>query len=154
MEGNMTLKQRSAVEALKSTHERVLEMFDKYNSKLSAADKEKVLADVAFELSVLSVLETEVFYPAIKESEGMGDVDRFVENHDQVKIMTAQAQRLMGDEAEFDRQFQELRNMVKKHFTEEEQDLFPKLEASSLDLNLLGEGIDKKRQDVTAKVVF
>lgn len=149
----MTLKQGSAVEVLKSAHARVLEMFDKYDSKLSAGDKEKVLADVAFELSVMSVLEIEVFYPAIRDAEGIS-VERFIENHDQVKIMTAQVQRLMGDEAEFDSQFQELRNLVKKHFTEEEQDLFPALEKSSVDLNQLGEGLNKKREDVTAKISF
>jgi len=150
----MTLKQESAVEVLKSAHARVLEKFDKYDSKLSAGDKEKVLADVAFELNVLSVLEIEVFYPAIRDIDGVSSLDQFIENHDQVKIMTAQVQRLMGDEADFDAQFQKLRNLVKKHLTEEEQDLFSPLEKSSVDLNQLGEGLSKKREDVTAKIVF
>lgn len=150
----MTLKQGSAVEVLKSAHARVLGKFDKYDSKLSADDKEKVLADVAFELNVLSVLEIEVFYPAIRDIDGVSGLDQFIENHDQVKIMTAQVQRLMGDEADFDAQFQELRNLVKKHFTEEEQDLFSSLEKTSVDLNQLGEGLSKKREDVTAKIVF
>ncbi len=150
----MTLKQGSAVEVLKSAHARVLEKFDKYDSKLSADDKEKVLADVAFELNVLSVLEIEVFYPAIRDIDGVSSLDQFIENHEQVKIMTAQVQRLMGDEADFDAQFQELRNLVKKHFTEEEQDLFSSLEKTSVDLNQLGEGLSKKREDVTAKIVF
>jgi hypothetical protein len=150
----MTLKQGSAVEVLRSAHARVLEKFDKYDSKLSAENKEKALADVAFELSVLSVIEIEVLYPAIRDIEGVSSVDRFIENHDQVKIMTAQAQRLMGDEAEFDSQFQELRNLFKKHLTEEEQDLFPALESSAVDLIPLGESLRKKREDVTAKIVF
>jgi len=149
----MTLKQRSAVEVLKSAQTRVLGILEKYNAKLSAAEKEKALADASFELSVLSVLELEVFYPAVTDTEGVS-VDRFVENHDKMKIMVAQAQRLMGDEADFDSSMEELTNAVKSHIKEEETDLFPKIEKSSLDLNTLGEGLDKKREDVTGKVVF
>lgn len=148
----MSLKQKSAVEVLKSAHKRVLKMFDKYDPSLDASEKEKVMGDVAFELNVLSVLETEVFYPAINDVDGLSSLDQFIENHDQVKVTIAQIQRMMGDEAGFDEQLQELRAMVKKHFTAEEQDLFPALEKSSLDLNTIGEGLDRKREDVTAKI--
>lgn len=148
----MTLKQKSAVEVLRSAHKRILVLTRKYDSKMSAGDKEKLLADVSFELNVLSVLETEVFYPAVSDVDGVSDTEKLVENHEQIKVLIAHSQRLMGDESDFDETFNELTNMVEKHIKEEDRNLFPKLEKSSVDLDSIGAGLHKKRKDVSARI--
>lgn len=148
----MTLKQKSAIEVLRSAQKRISDLLRKYDSKMSAAEKEKLLADISFELSVLAVLETEVFYPAISEVDGVPDIHKFVDNHEQIKVLVAHTQRLMGDETDFDGTFEELSNMVKKHIKEEDEQLFPKIEKSSVNLDSIGEGLHKKREDVTARI--
>ncbi|MDZ4836969.1 MAG: hemerythrin domain-containing protein [Candidatus Melainabacteria bacterium] len=143
----MTLKEKSAVEVLKSSHKRINELLDSYNEKLSSTDKEKVLADVSFELSVLSVLETEVFYPAITEANSASSMDEYIESHDKIKIAMAQTQRMMGDEPDFDPHMKELCKLMKSHIDKEEKDLFPSLKDSSVDLEAVGHGMFQKREE-------
>lgn len=140
----MTLKEKSAVEVLKSAHKRILDLLDKSNDNLSAKDKEKLLADVSFELSVLSVLEQDVFYPAIAEADAGLKMDEFVESHDKIKISMAQTQRLMGDEADFDPHMKELCNLVRDHFKMEETNLFANLKDSSIDFEAVADGMNEK----------
>ncbi len=147
----MTLKQKGAVEVLRTAHERINKLLEGYDSKLSASDKEKLLADVSYELSVLAVLETEVFYPAIDEADGVSKVDHLIENHDHIKVLIAQNQRLLGDEPEFDTHIEELSKSVRKHMKDEEETLFSKLDKSAVDLEKLGEGMDKRRADMTTR---
>ncbi len=124
---------------------------DGYDSKLSASDKDKLLADISYELSVLAVLETEVFYPAIEEADGVSNVDHLIENHDHIKVLIAQTQRMMGDEPEFDTHINELSKSVRMHIKEEEKTLFSKLLKSAIDLEKIGDTMDKRRADMTAK---
>ncbi len=140
----MTLKEKSAVEVLKSAHKRVLDLLDKSNEKLSAKDKEKLLADVSLELSVLSVLETEVFYPAITEADADFNLTEFNESHDQIKISMAQAQRLMGEEPDFDPQMKELSKLVREHIEKEDKNLFNNLKDSSMDVEAVADAMNEK----------
>lgn len=148
----MTLKEKSAVEVLKSTHQRILDLLDKSDDQLSAQDKEKLLADVSFELSVLAVLETEVFYPAIAEADSAFNMDEFVESHDQIKISMAQTQRLMGEEPDFDPHMKELGNLIREHIEKEEKELFANLKDSSVDLDAVGESMAQRSKEFTSHV--
>lgn len=140
----MTLKEKSAVEVLKSAHKRILDLLDKSNETLNAKDKEKLLADISLELSVLSVLETEVFYPAITEADADFDLTDFVESHDKIKISMAQAQRLMGEEPDFDPQMKELSNLVREHIEREDKNLFTNLQDSSMDVEAIADAMNEK----------
>jgi hypothetical protein len=150
----MTLKEKSAVEVLKSAHNRILDILGTYNEKLSAADKEKVLADVSFELSVLSVLENDVFYPAIAEADSAFKMDEFVESHDRIKISMAQAQRLMGEEPDFDPHMKELCKLVKQHIDKENSELFANLKDSSVDLEAVGDGLNQRSKEFSSHINY
>lgn len=150
----MTTKEKSAVAVLKAAHTRILDILGTYNQQLSAADKEKVLADVSFELSVLYVLENDVFYPAIAEADPGFKMDEFVESHDQIKISMAQTQRLLGEESDFDSHMKDLRNLVKQHIEKEETELFANLKESSIDLEAVAEGLKERSKELSSHVNY
>ncbi|MBX9671093.1 MAG: hypothetical protein K2X93_26120 [Candidatus Obscuribacterales bacterium] len=56
---------------MRTAHERINKLLEGYDSKLSASDKEKLLADVSYELSLLAVLSKRKFFtlPLMKPME-------------------------------------------------------------------------------------
>jgi hypothetical protein len=118
--------------------------YESSSSGLSGSEKERKLADIIHQLTVLSALETEVFYLEIGEKLDAELIEKFSENHNHIKVLVARAQRLMGDEEDFDGATKELFESAANHIKEEDQSLFPKLKGCELDFDAIG----KKMRDV------
>ncbi len=143
----MTTKEIGAIQVLKDVHRRVIELLEKYKDDMPAQDKESLLADLWHEMSLLDALEVQVFYPAIKDY--FQDAERCAEDHNHIKVLFAQVQRLMGNEEEFDERVHELFEAIKSHLSEDSQ-VFRKVEKSGIDLSVLGRDLINKKESITA----
>lgn len=149
----MTSSQSRAVEVLKSEHEKLLSAVRKYESAtgLSGSEKERKLADLTHLLTVLASLESEIFYAEINDECETQLIEKYAESHNHLKVLLARAQRMMGEEPEFDDHVKELLAAVKTHIKEEDRELFPALKDCKLDFDALGKKLADRREEMMAK---
>jgi hemerythrin-like domain-containing protein len=119
-----------AIEMLKDDHKKVKALFREYEAAGDAAFKTKQrIADKVFsELEVHSMLEEEIFYPAVKEcsdEEGQDLIEEGVEEHHVVKVLIKELKRLTPEDDVFDAKFKVLTENVEHHIDEEEGEMLP-----------------------------
>lgn len=147
----MTLKHTGALDVLRSVHSKLKKLVDKFDPKMNGSEKERLVADLCHEMSKLSAMEEEVLYPALQDKlEETKSLEDASEAHNHIKVLIAHVQRLMGDEADFDSQFEELATAVKDHLKKEEDEIFSALEKSNADLGQLETDLAAKEADITS----
>jgi hemerythrin-like domain-containing protein len=112
---------------LKADHQRVRDLFARYQAARGQKAKRTIAEEVFVELEVHAQLEEQVFYPTVNEEteEGPGLVKEALQEHETVKQLI-QELRAMGPEGqEFDARFTELMHKVEHHVEEEETEMFP-----------------------------
>ena len=142
---------QDAIALLKADHEAVTEMFAEYDKTRSASTKTALVAEICLALTVHAQIEEEIFYPAVKAA--LKDkllVPEATVEHAGVKDLIAQ---LEGDEDEdemVDAKVKVLSEYVKHHVKEEQNEMFPKVKASSLDMVELGARMAARKVDLLA----
>jgi len=145
-----------AIGLLTSDHEEVGQMFDAYQDLVDAQadDEEKqALADqICQSLTVHATLEEEIFYPAAREElEEQDLLDEAEVEHASVKSLIAQIEEMEAGEELFDAKLKVLGEYVAHHVREEENEMFPKVRDSDLDLEALGEEMLSRKQELVAE---
>ena len=128
-----------AIKQLKADHAKVSGLFATYEKTRSVAKKKALVADICTELSVHAQIEEEIFYPEVKAAlkDHMLVPEATVE-HASVKELIAQIEAVAPDGEMYDAKVKVLSEYVKHHVKEEQNEMFPKVKASSLDLLELG----------------
>jgi hemerythrin superfamily protein len=130
---------KDAIAQLKADHVAVGHLFAEYEKTRSTAKKKKLVADICTELSVHAQVEEEIFYPEVKAA--LKDHELVPEatvEHASLKDLIAQIETIEPDGEMYDAKVQVLSEYVKHHVKEEQNEMFPKVRASSLDLVELG----------------
>ena len=125
---------------------------DELQLKEYLAKKKALVADICTELSVHAQIEEEIFYPAIKAA--LKDkllVPEATVEHGGVKDLIAQLEGVEPDGEMYDAKVKVLSEYVKHHVKEEQNEMFPKVKASSLDLVELGARMAARRDDLLAQ---
>jgi hemerythrin superfamily protein len=142
-----------AIALLKADHEAVSQLFAEYENARSVPNKKALVAEICTALSVHAQIEEEIFYPAVKKA--LKDkllVPEATVEHTGVKDLIAQ---LEGDEPDgemYDAKVKVLSEYVKHHVKEEQNEMFPKVKSSSLDLVELGERMAARKDELLAQV--
>lgn len=126
-------KLADAIALLKADHQKVKELFAKYEAASAQQTKQKLAEQIFVELDTHAQLEETVFYPAFEEqadAEGKQLVAESLREHQAVKDLIQELRDLNAEEedAEFAAKFQELMDSVEDHVEEEETQLFPQAE--------------------------
>jgi hemerythrin superfamily protein len=147
-----------AVEILIEDHKRVLKLFKQFEN--TDRDDEESLQDVVesaiAELQVHSMLEEELFYPAVRaqldDDEGEDLLNEAEVEHESVDELIAKLQELDAGDAMYAAYFTVLAEYVKHHVKEEEKELFPRVKKlPDLDLEQLGRDIETRREALLAE---
>lgn len=137
----------SAVELLERDHRQVEELFEQY-SQLRAADAAKadLAQKICLALEVHAQIEEELFYPRARAATKDNDlIDESLVEHATVKTLIGEIEEMdVGDEL-YDAKVRVLGEMVKHHIHEEEQELFPEIEAAKVDLAALGKELSARK---------
>lgn len=151
---------RNAIDLLMDDHKRVNKLFDDFED-VDREDMEAVqeLVETAcIELQIHSILEEEIFYPAVRsqldddDQENDDLLNEAQVEHESADELIAKLQELEPDDSMYAACFTVLSEYVKHHVKEEETRLFPKAREMNLDLKQLGEDMRLRREELFAEM--
>jgi hemerythrin superfamily protein len=141
----------NALALLREDHQKVQALFDKFGKTRSPDRKGALAEEICTELTVHAQIEEEIFYPAAREALRRQDlVDEATVEHMSAKDLIAQIEGASPGEALFDAKVKVLGEYVKHHVKEEQNELFPQLRKTKLDLDELGERLQSRKQQLMA----
>jgi hemerythrin superfamily protein len=132
---------RDAITLLKQDHRTVSALFDEFE-KADEEEQSAIAQRVCQLLTVHATVEEELLYPAAKEAfAGEEDEDLVNEaevEHGAAKELIAKIEGMTGADEHFTATVTVLGEYIKHHVKEEENELFPRLKKTDLDLKELG----------------
>jgi len=143
---------KDAIALLKADHEAVSQLFAEYEKTRSVPNKKALVAEICTALNVHAQIEEEIFYPAVKKA--LKDkllVPEATVEHTSVKELIAQLEGIEPDGEMYDAKVKVLSEYVKHHVKEEQNEMFPKIKASSLDMVELGARMAARKDDLLAQ---
>jgi hemerythrin superfamily protein len=142
-------KMQDAIALLKEDHRAVEKLFKEFEAAKGDGRKQTLARRICLELTVHTMIEEEIFYPAC---EGKVDEDLIKEayvEHDAAKVLIAEIEAGEGQGDEFfDAKVQVLGEQIDHHVDEEEKELFPKVRKADIDVDALGERLASRRQEL------
>lgn len=131
---------RDAIALLKQDHRTVSALFDEFE-KADDEEQSAIAQRVCQLLTVHATIEEEVLYPAAKEAfddEGDDMVNEAEVEHASCKELIAKIESMSSDDEHFTATVKVLGEYIKHHVKEEENELFPELKKTDLDLKEIG----------------
>ena len=148
-------KSQDAIALLKEDHRKVEELFEQFEKAKGEGRKQKLALEICTELTIHTILEEEIFYPAIK---GKVDEDLLKESfveHDAAKLLIAEIESGNGQSDDyFDSKVKVLSEEIEHHVQEEEErgkGLFAQARKADLDLDALGQQLAARKQELMQK---
>jgi hemerythrin superfamily protein len=139
----------NATQMIRQDHKKVEGLFKRFEQTKGAQAKRRLAENAMAELEVHAALEEEIFYPAVKNEVDDGSmVQEAIEEHQTVKQLISELKGMDEADEEFESQFSQLVENVQHHVEEEENEMLPKAEESSLDLNSLGQQMSQRKQQM------
>ena len=144
-----------AITLLKEDHRKVEDLFGSFEKAHDSARKEKLAKQICMELTIHSMIEEEIFYPACTGQVGDEDLieEAYVE-HDGAKVLISELSNGGPDDEFFDAKVKVLSEMIKHHVKEEEKrsdGLFAEAKKAGLDMEGLGERMMQRKQELMAE---
>ena len=145
----------NALELLKRDHDAVDKLFAEYEDLKDSADdseKENLVGQICDALTVHAQIEEMVFYPAARralpEEEGKELLNEAAVEHQTLKDIVGRLEAAPASDPLYDAGVKVLSEYVKHHVREEESDLFPKVRASDMDLQAIGEQLAQRKEQL------
>jgi hemerythrin superfamily protein len=148
-------KTLTAIDLLKEDHEKVKKAFKEFE-KMDRSDSEtcrQVVQSVCNDLRVHTMLEEEIFYPAVREAIEDEDImNEAAVEHETAKTLIEQLDNMEPDDPNYYATFTVLGEYVMHHVKEEEGEMFPQAKkAKELDLEALGEQMRTRKEELMAE---
>ncbi|MEU9445169.1 hemerythrin domain-containing protein [Streptomyces sp. NPDC048304] len=143
----------NVIQELTTDHREVKEIFGRIEALPPGSKERKDLADQAtIELVRHSVAEEAYLYPAVREHITGGDAlaDKEIEDHAKAEQIMKDLESCQADDPRFDSLMAQLMSEIRSHITDEEQNLFPRLEAACPPDALMDLGDKVRRAKKTA----
>lgn len=139
---------KSAIDLLKTDHRKVEQLFEQFESTDDKRAKQRVAREICHELDIHAKIEERVFYPASKrEADDAEDaVNEGIVEHQGIKMLVKKIAAMNPNDEYLDTSVKVLKEYVRHHVKEEETTMFPKIEASGLDLEALGRRLAQAKQ--------
>jgi hemerythrin superfamily protein len=140
----------NALKLLEKDHDEVDTLFKQYESgqeDMKAAQKQKLATQICDMLTVHATIEEEIFYPAIRNlDEDTKDlVAEAAVEHQSLKDIIGRLESAPPSDPLYDAGVKVLSEYVKHHVKEEENEIFPKVRSSDIDLDALGEQLAERK---------
>jgi hemerythrin superfamily protein len=151
-------KKDSAIELLKQDHREVEALFKEFEKLEQDGEEavEQIIATACTELKVHDKLETEVFYPAIREQAADEEVEDLLNEaeveHTSVRTLIQTIEGMDAGDEKRNAHFTVLMEYVKHHVKEEEKEMFPKLKKLDVDLEQLGERMKERKAELMSEM--
>ena len=143
---------KDAITLLKADHRKVEELFEKYEN--ARGKKADIAKQICMELTIHTMIEEEIFYPACREAGVESDMmDEANVEHDGAKSLIAELENGSPDDEYYDAKVKVLSEEIKHHVKEEEQrgGIFTEARKAKLDLDALGEQMAARKKALKAE---
>jgi len=143
-----------AIAMLVDDHKKVKALFAQFESlsDRSKVNKKKVSDQICRELTVHTTIEEQLFYPASRGPVKDGDMlDEAIVEHASAKDLIAEIRDMDPDDDLYDAKVKVLSEQIEHHVGEEENEMFPKVRKSKLDLVALGEQMGVLKHQLEAE---
>lgn len=135
--------------ALMQDHSYVKELFQRYLSTQDEQVKQNAGPRICEALQIHTSLEEAVFYPKAKEVDA-ALIDKCESDHQQAEQLISQLQSQQPGQGSYDQLMQQLCDAIYAHIELEEQQLFPAVRNSALDLQDLALRMQAYESSMTA----
>jgi hypothetical protein len=150
-EADMAVMKQDATRLLTEDHRKVEELFEQFEKASGDGRKEKLARQICTELKVHSMIEEEIFYPALRGKISDDDLDEAYVEHDGAKLLINEIEAGGPDEEFYDAKVKVLQEQIEHHVEEEEKsrgNIFQQARASDVDLEALGEQMAARKAEL------
>lgn len=141
-----------AIALLKQDHREVEAMFEQFEQLDSKAEKSKLAAKICVALTMHAAIEEELLYPPAHEEIEEDLVDEALVEHDSAKQLIAEIEAMKPSDHLYDAKVKVLGEYVKHHVKEEENEMFPQLKSSGIDLEDLAEQLMQRKAELLTRM--
>jgi len=151
-------KEPDALDLLKQDHRRVEGLFKEFEKVHESDDNEaadEIIENACMELQIHDKLETEIFYPAVREQAETEESDLLDEaevEHTTVRELIEKIEDMGAGADKRHAHFTVLAEYVKHHVKEEEKEMFPKVKKLDLDLQALAARLQERKTELMSEM--
>jgi hemerythrin superfamily protein len=152
-----TPQHKEATAILRADHKLVSDLFAEFEKAESSTKKRRLAEQICMELTVHAQIEEEIFYPAIKgvlnhskKEEEL--VPEATVEHQTLKQLIEDIENTDTDDELFGARVKVLGEYVKHHVKEEQDEIFPKVRDSDLDMVELGAMLLQRKQELQKSI--
>lgn len=142
-----------AITLLKADHRTVDALFQEYEQAERADAKARIVARICRELKIHTMIEEEIFYPAVRPEIDGSLVDESVVEHDGAKLLINNLEGAKASEPYYDAKVKVLAEEIRHHVHEEEKwlrGMFAQARRSKLDMMELGTKLATRKAELEA----
>ena len=137
---------QDAIRLLRADHRKVQDLFDRFKKSRNQAKRGGLAAQICAELKVHAQIEEEIFYPAAREALADEDlIDEAAIEHASAKELIAQIEQAHPGDELFDAKVTVLGEYIKHHVKEEQNEIFPRLKKTKIDLKEIGRQLAERK---------
>ncbi len=142
----------TSTEQLRRDNRRIEHLLTQFDKAGEPDERESVFNTLSSELSVHMRLEESVLCPAVKGVIEDAKLTQYLEHITKIRLIVDRMQRLSASEEgdPFSATMAELKAALASHIEFAEQNLFPEIEKSDLDLVAIGKRMEELKKDPTA----
>jgi hypothetical protein len=150
-----TTSSQDAIALLKQDHRKVEDLFEQFEKARGDGRKEKLALEICQELTIHTIIEEEIFYPAL---EGKADEDLLKESfveHDAAKVLIAEIEAGEPSDEFYDAKMKVLKEEIEHHVEEEEkpkEGLFAQAREADVDLKQLGARLAMRKEELKQEI--
>ena len=147
----VTARDMDATHLLMEDHRKVEGLFEQYEKAGGDGRKEKIARQICTELKVHSMIEEEIFYPALRGKISDDDLDEAYVEHDGAKVLINEIEAGGPDDDFYDAKVKVLKEQIEHHVEEEEKsrgNLFQQARAADVDLEALGRQMAARKDEL------
>jgi hemerythrin superfamily protein len=148
-------QKNDALSMLSEDHQHVKELFAEFEQireqKNADEQKKELVREICIEFTIHAKTEEELFYPVCREVINDEELlDEAEVEHDSAKELVQQLQSMNPSSDHYDAKVIVLREYINHHVNEEETKIFPQMQKSKIDLEMLGEKIAQRKEELHA----
>lgn len=143
-----------AIDLLKADHRRVEELFEEFDKARRSDRKAKIVEQICIELKIHTMIEEEIFYPAVKSKIDAAIVEEGVIEHDGAKVLINDLAQADPKDDYYDAKVKVLSEDIKHHVTEEERwvrGMFAQARRTDIDMEALGARMTMRKEELLAQ---
>jgi hemerythrin-like domain-containing protein len=144
----LLLPENHAIAILIKDHDRVKELFDRFEKADASVEKEKIIGEAVTELKIHAAIEEDIFYPAVRKQVGNDLMNEADEEHHVARVLIAELDLNGRRDDHRDAKFTVLAESVRHHIKEEEGEMLPKAKGLEIDFEALGQQMLARKKDL------